>query len=290
MRQLRISKSITSRESQSLEKYLTEIGKISLLTPEQEVELSRRIQTWDQRALEELVEANLRFVVSVAKQYQWAGLSLSDLINEGNVWLITWAKRYDATKWFKFISYAVRRIRQAILSAIADQSRVVRLPLNKVWLLSKINNSRNELTHLLDREPSNEEIADNMNVRYNHVEEVIWLSWLHISLDAHIDEGEPEKGSLLDLIPNAVHDAPSKSLEIEQSLNIDIVTVLRSLSERERDIIKYYFWFHGRIYSLDEIAEIFDITRERARQIKDKALLKLRRTGRSAILRKYLAS
>ena len=289
MRQLKITKSITNRESQSLEKYLQEIGKVDLLTPEEEVELAKQIKQGDQISLERLTKANLRFVVSVAKQYQNQGLSLSDLINEGNLGLIKAAQRFDETRGFKFISYAVWWIRQSILQALAEQSRIVRLPLNKVGSLNKINRAFSELEQEFEREPSAEELATVLEIPTEEVETTLGVAARHVSMDAPFVEGEDN--SLLDVLENDSTPATDSVLEYKDSLRKEIERALGTLTDRQADVIKLYFGIgveHPE--SLEDIGDKFGLTRERVRQIKDKAINKLRSTTRSKLLKQYLGS
>lgn len=287
MRQLKITKSITNRESQSLEKYLQEIGKVDLLTPEEEVELAKRIKQGDQEALEKLTKANLRFVVSVAKQYQNQGLSLSDLINEGNLGLIKAAQRFDETRGFKFISYAVWWIRQSILQALAEQSRIVRLPLNKVGSLNKINRAFSELEQSFEREPLPEELAQQLNISTNEVETTLSVAARHVSVDAPFVEGEDN--SLLDVLESTGLPETDEKLEYMESLRQEIERSLGTLSERQADIIRLYFGLGlEHPISLEDIGNRFGLTRERVRQIKDKAINKLRSASRSKLLKHYL--
>ena len=289
MRQLKITKSITNRESQSLEKYLQEIGKVDLLTPEEEVELAKRIKQGDQAALEKLTKANLRFVVSVAKQYQNQGLSLSDLINEGNLGLIKAAQRFDETRGFKFISYAVWWIRQSILQALAEQSRIVRLPLNKVGSLNKINKAFSELEQEYEREPSPDELADNLEIGTEEVETTLGVAARHVSMDAPFVEGEDN--SLLDVLENSSTPGTDQELDYNQSLRLEIERSLSTLTERQCDVIKLYFGIGvEHPMSLEDIGEKFGLTRERVRQIKDKAINKLRSANRSKLLKHYLGA
>jgi RNA polymerase primary sigma factor len=289
MRQLKITKSITNRESQSLEKYLQEIGKVDLLTPEEEVELAKRIKQGDQAALEKLTKANLRFVVSVAKQYQNQGLSLSDLINEGNLGLIKAAQRFDETRGFKFISYAVWWIRQSILQALAEQSRIVRLPLNKVGSLNKINKAFSELEQEYEREPSSDELAEMLDIPTEEVETTLGVAARHVSMDAPFVEGEDN--SLLDVLENASTPDTDQELDYNQSLRREIERSLSTLTERQCDVIKLYFGIGvEHPMSLEDIGEKFGLTRERVRQIKDKAINKLRSANRSKLLKGYLGS
>lgn len=289
MRQLKITKSITNRESQSLEKYLQEIGKVDLLTPEEEVDLAQRIKQGDQEALEQLTKANLRFVVSVAKQYQNQGLSLSDLINEGNLGLIKAAQRFDETRGFKFISYAVWWIRQSILQALAEQSRIVRLPLNKVGSLNKINRAFSELEQEFEREPSPEELADILEISTEEVETTLGVAARHVSMDAPFVEGEDN--SLLDVLENNSTPDTDKKLEYSQSLRTEIERSLSTLTERQAEVLKYYFGIGiEHPMSLEDIGDRFGLTRERVRQIKDKAINKLRSASRSKLLKHYLGT
>ncbi|MBP8724785.1 MAG: sigma-70 family RNA polymerase sigma factor [Saprospiraceae bacterium] len=287
MRQLKITKSITNRESQSLEKYLQEIGKVDLLTPEEEVDLAKKIKQGDQGALERLTKANLRFVVSVAKQYQNQGLSLSDLINEGNLGLIKAAQRFDETRGFKFISYAVWWIRQSILQALAEQSRIVRLPLNKVGSLNKINRAFSELEQEFEREPSAEELATVLEIPTEEVETTMGVAARHVSIDAPFVEGEDN--SLIDVLENDSTPATDAKLEFKDSLRMEIERALGTLTDRQADVIKLYFGIgveHPE--SLEDIGDKFGLTRERVRQIKDKAINKLRSASRSKLLKQYL--
>jgi RNA polymerase primary sigma factor len=289
MRQLKITKSITNRESQSLEKYLQEIGKVDLLTPEEEVDLAQRIKQGDQEALEKLTKANLRFVVSVAKQYQNQGLSLSDLINEGNLGLIKAAQRFDETRGFKFISYAVWWIRQSILQALAEQSRIVRLPLNKVGSLNKINRAFSELEQEFEREPSAAELADLLDINTEEVETTLGVAARHVSMDAPFVDGEDN--SLLDVLENTKTPKTDTGLEYNQSLSTEIERSLGTLTERQSDVIKLYFGIGAEHQmSLEDIGDKFGLTRERVRQIKDKAINKLRSASRSKLLKQYLGA
>ena len=287
MRQLKISKSITNRESQSIEKYLQEIGKEDLLTPEEEVELAKRIRQGDQVALEKLTRANLRFVVSVAKQYQNSSLSLNDLINEGNLGLVKAAQKFDETRGFKFISYAVWWIRQSIIQALAEHSRLVRLPLNKVGSLTKINKTYSELEQKYQREPSPEEIAMLMEVTVEEVEATLGISARHVSMDAPFAEGETN--SLIDVLDNPNADKTDNNLEYKESLSLETERILSSLTEREREVIKLFFGISvEHPMTLEDIGDNLGITRERIRQIKDKAITKLRSQSRSKALKAYL--
>ena len=286
MRQLKITQSITNRESQSLDKYLHEIGKVDLITAEEEVILAQKIREGDQAALERLTKTNLRFVVSVAKQYQNQGLTLGDLINEGNLGLIKAAKRFDETKGFKFISYAVWWIRQSILQAIAEQSRIVRLPLNQVGSLSKISKAFSKLEQEFEREPSPEELAILLETTVDKISDTMSNSGRHVSMDAPFVQGE--ENTLLDVLEN--QDTPqTDSMLINESLSEEIKRSLATLTEREREIIVLFFGLGtNHALSLEEIGEKFNLTRERVRQIKDKALQRLRHTSRSKILKSYL--
>lgn len=285
MRQLKITQSITNRESQSLDKYLHEIGKVDLITAEEEVILAQKIREGDQAALERLTKTNLRFVVSVAKQYQNQGLTLGDLINEGNLGLIKAAKRFDETKGFKFISYAVWWIRQSILQAIAEQSRIVRLPLNQVGSLSKISKAFSKLEQEYEREPSPEELADTLETTVDKISDTLSNSGRHVSMDAPFVQGE--ENTLLDVLEN--NDPNTDSSLINESLSEEIKRSLATLTEREREIIVLFFGLStNHPLSLEEIGEKFNLTRERVRQIKDKALQRLRHTSRSKILKSYL--
>ncbi|MEX8548781.1 RNA polymerase sigma factor RpoD/SigA [uncultured Mucilaginibacter sp.] len=285
MRQLKITQSITNRESQSLDKYLHEIGKVDLITAEEEVILAQKIREGDQAALERLTKTNLRFVVSVAKQYQNQGLTLGDLINEGNLGLIKAAKRFDETKGFKFISYAVWWIRQSILQAIAEQSRIVRLPLNQVGSLSKISKAFSKLEQEYEREPSPEELADILETTVDKISDTLSNSGRHVSMDAPFVQGE--ENTLLDVLDNK--EPNTDSMLIDESLAEEIRRSLSSLTEREREIIVLFFGLGANSpFSLEEIGEKFTLTRERVRQIKDKALQRLRHTSRSKILKSYL--
>ena len=285
MRQLKITKSITNRESASLDKYLQEIGKEDLITVEEEVELAQRIRKGDQKALEKLTRANLRFVVSVAKQYQNQGLSLPDLINEGNLGLIKAAEKFDETRGFKFISYAVWWIRQSILQALAEQSRIVRLPLNQVGSLNKINKAFSRFEQENERRPSPEELADSLDLPAEKVADTLRGSGRHISVDAPFVEGEDN--SLLDVLVNDDSPIADRTL-INESLSTEVERALSTLTERERDIIKLFFGINTQEMTLEEIGEKFGLTRERVRQIKEKAIRRLRHSSRSKLLKTYL--
>ena len=287
MRQLKITKSITNRESQSLEKYLQEIGKVDLISPEEEVQLAIRIKQGDQRALDRLTKANLRFVVSVAKQYQNQGLSLPDLINEGNLGLIKAAQRFDETRGFKFISYAVWWIRQSVLQALAEQSRIVRLPLNKVGLTNRINKAFSQLEQEYEREPSAEELAEVLEIEIEEVSSSLNISSRHLSMDSPLSDGE--ENTLMDVMenPNAV--ATDGELDHDESLKTEISRSLKTLTERQQDVIKYFFGIGvDHPLSLEDIGERFNLTRERVRQIKDKAISKLKTNNRCRLLKGYL--
>ena len=286
MRQLKISKQITNRESQSLDKYLQEIGKVDLLTPDEEVILAQKIREGDQLSLERLTKANLRFVVSVAKQYQNQGLSLGDLINEGNLGLIKAAQRFDETRGFKFISYAVWWIRQSILQALAEQSRIVRLPLNRVGSLNKISKTFSVLEQKFEREPSPEELAEVLEISTGEVVDTLKISGRHVSMDAPFVQGE--ENSLLDVLENDSEDKPDSGL-INDSLRREVQRALSTLTQREADVVTLYFGLNGEhAMTLEEIGEKFNLTRERVRQIKEKAIRRLRHTSRSKALKTYL--
>lgn len=286
MRQLKISKQITNRESQSLDKYLQEIGKVDLLTPGEEVELAKRIKAGDRAALERLTKANLRFVVSVAKQYQNQGLSLNDLINEGNLGLVKSAQRFDETRGFKFISYAVWWIRQSILQALAEQSRIVRLPLNRVGSVNKLSRTFAQLEQKYKREPTPDELAQELTLTINEVSDTMKISGRHVSVDAPFVQGE--ENSLLDVLENNTEDKPDEPL-INESLQKDIQRALAVLTEREAGVLSFYFGLEGtHPMTLEEIGARFSLTRERVRQIKEKAIKKLRNTANNKVLRPYL--
>lgn len=286
MRQLKISKQVTNRDTLSLDKYLQEISKVELLSPELEVELAKLIKKGDRQALETLIKGNLRFVVSVAKQYQNQGLSLPDLINEGNLGLIKAAERFDETRGFKFISYAVWWIRQSILQALAEQARIVRLPLNKIGSINKINKAFSQLEQEFQREPTQEELADILETRIELIESSLGVSSSHMSMDAPLSDDE--SNSLYDVLLN--NDSPSPDNElITDSLRKEIERSLATLGEREADILRFYFGLNGIPPStLEEIGEEFDLTRERVRQIKEKAIKRLRNQYRNRLLRSYL--
>jgi RNA polymerase primary sigma factor len=287
MRQLKITKSITNRESQSLEKYLQEIGKVELISPEEEVKLAIRIKQGDQKALDKLTKANLRFVVSVAKQYQNQGLSLPDLINEGNLGLIKAAQRFDETRGFKFISYAVWWIRQSILQALAEQSRIVRLPLNKVGLTNRIQKAYSLLEQEFEREPSAEELAEILELDIEEVSSTLGISARHISMDTPLSEGEDN--TLIDVMENPNAERAETNIEHKESLKQEIDRSLRTLTERQKEVICFFFGIGvDHPMSLEDIGTRFNLTRERVRQIKDKAITKLRSNTRSKMLRSYL--
>ncbi len=285
MRQLKITKSITNRESASLDKYLQEIGKEELITVDEEVELAQRIRQGDRIALEKLTKANLRFVVSVAKQYQNQGLSLPDLINEGNLGLIKAAEKFDETRGFKFISYAVWWIRQSILQALAEQSRIVRLPLNQVGSLNKINKAFSKFEQENERKPTPDELAKELDIPAEKVSDTLRVSGRHISVDAPFVAGE--ENSLLDVLENV--DLPhTDSILINESLSKEIERALATLTERERDIIRFFFGISCQEMTLEEIGDKFGLTRERVRQIKEKAIRRLRHSTKSKLLKAYL--
>jgi RNA polymerase primary sigma factor len=287
MRQLKITQKITNRESQSLDKYLSEIAKIELITAEEEVNLAKRIREGDQKALEKLVNANLRFVVSVAKQYQQASMTLSDIINEGNLGLIKAASRFDETRGFKFISYAVWWIRQSILQALAEQSRIVRLPLNRVGSLNKINQTFSELEQVHQREPTDEELAKALDTTVDDIRTNLSYKGRKISMDAPLGH-DSDAGSLLDVMPDEAGSIPDAEL-MNASLKNEIQQALSRLSEREAQVLSLYYGLSGgHALSLHDISEQFDLTRERVRQIKDKATQKLRKTPRFEELKSFL--
>jgi len=289
MRQLKITKSITNRESQSLEKYLQEIGKVELISPEEEVKLARQIKLGDQKSLDRLTKANLRFVVSVAKQYQNQGLSLPDLINEGNLGLIKAAQRFDETRGFKFISYAVWWIRQSILQSLAEQARIVRLPLNKVGLTNRVQKAYSQLEQEFEREPSAEELAEVLQMDLDEVTATLSISTRHVSMDTPLSEGE--EGTLLDVLENTNSERTDAELDHRQSLKQEIDRSMKALTERQKEVICYFFGIGvDHPMSLEDIGERFNLTRERVRQIKDKAITKLRTTNRSKHLRTYLGA
>ena len=285
MRQLKITKSITNRESASLDKYLQEIGREELVSPEEEVELAQRIRQGDQVALEKLTRANLRFVVSVAKQYQNQGLSLPDLINEGNLGLIKAAEKFDETRGFKFISYAVWWIRQIILQALAEQSRIVRLPLNQVGSLNKINKALGRFEQENERQPSTQELADMIDIPKDKIDDTLRVSGRHVSMDAPFVDGEDN--SLLDVLPNDDSPMADRGLN-KESLSTEVERALQVLTPREREIIKCFFGIGCQEMTLEEIGENLDLTRERVRQIKEKAIRKLKKPSASKLLVTYL--
>ena len=286
MRQLKITKQVTNRETASLDKYLQEIAKYDLITADEEVELAQRIKAGDEEALEKLVKANLRFVVSVAKQYQNQGLSLPDLINEGNMGLIKAARRFDETRGFKFISYAVWWIRQSILQALAEQSRIVRLPLNKIGNINKINKAIAKLEQKNERPPTIDELAEELDMSPEDVKESLKNAGRHISMDAPLVEGEDS--NLYDVLRAGDMPNPDKEL-LQESLRTEIERALSTLNEREADVIRLYYGLNGNHpLTLEEIGETFGLTRERVRQIKEKAIRRMKHTSRSKILKKYL--
>jgi RNA polymerase primary sigma factor len=283
---LKIAKQFTNRESQSLDKYLQEIGKVDLLSPEDEIQLAIKIRKGDRSAFEQLTKANLRFVVSVAKQYQNQGLSLGDLINEGNLGLIKAATRFDETRGFKFISYAVWWIRQSILQALAEQSRIVRLPLNRVGTLNKIGKAYSNLEQEYEREPNSSELAKELQMDADEIAEALKISGRHISMDAPLTQGDENR--LLDVIENEEHPAPDHLL-MSESLKTEINRILSTLSDREAEVIKFYFGLNKEhSLTLEEIGERFNLTRVRVRQIKEKAIRRLRHASRSKNLKSYL--
>jgi RNA polymerase primary sigma factor len=288
MRQLKITKQVTNRETASLDKYLQEIGRVELITADEEVELARRIREGDRAALERLTNANLRFVVSVSKQYQNQGLSLPDLINEGNLGLIKAAERFDETRGFKFISYAVWWIRQSILQALAEQARIVRLPLNKIGTINKINRAYSELEQKFERPPSADELADFLDCTPEEVKQSMANNGRHISMDAPLVEGDESSSSMYDVLLNDSLPGPERELVVE-SLRKDIERSLSTLTSREGDVVRLYYGLNGKHpLTLEEIGERFDLTRERVRQIKEKAIRRLKHTSRSRMLKSYL--
>ena len=288
MRQLKITKQVTNRETASLDKYLQEIGRVDLITAEEEVELARRIKKGDQVALEKLTKANLRFVVSVSKQYQNQGLSLPDLINEGNLGLIKAAQRFDETRGFKFISYAVWCMRQSILQALAEQSRIVRLPLNKIGSINKINKAFARLEQEFERPPTAAELAETLDMTLDEVKQSMKNAGRHVSMDAPLKDGDESSSNMYDVMRTG--DTPSPDTELmTESLRKEIERSLRTLTPREGDVIRLYFGLNGEHpMTLEEIGERFDLTRERVRQIKEKAIRRLKHTSRSRILKSYL--
>ncbi len=288
MRQLKITRQVTNRDTPSLDKYLHEIGKVELITADEEVELARKIKLGDQKALTKLVNANLRFVVSVSKQYQNQGLSLPDLINEGNLGLIKAALRFDETRGFKFISYAVWWIRQSILQSLAEQARIVRLPLNKIGAINKINKSFSKLEQQYEREPTADEIATDLDIGQKEVKEFLKSSGRHISMDAPLNS--EDDGDMYDVLSSNDAELPDSDL-ISHSLRMEIERILTTLSPRESDIVRLYFGLSGKhAYSLEEIGEEFGLTRERVRQIKEKAIRRLKHTSKSKLLKSYLGN
>ncbi len=288
MRQLKIVKQVTNREVASLDKYLQEISREGMISADEEVELAIRIKAGDQRALEKLTRANLRFVVSVAKQYQNQGMTLPDLINEGNVGLIKAAERFDETRGFKFISYAVWWIRQAILQALAEQARIVRLPLNKIGTINKLNRAFSELEQKYERPPSAEELAEFMGVSVSDVKQSLQSNGRHVSMDAPLTEGDESSSSLYDVLPNTYSETPDVDL-VKDSLRKDIERSLSTLTSREGEVVRLYFGLNGRYpLTLEEIGDKFDLTRERVRQIKEKAIRRMKHTSRSKMLKNYL--
>jgi len=288
MRQLKITRQVTNRDTPSLDKYLHEIGKVELISAEEEVELARRIKQGDQHALTKLVNSNLRFVVSVSKQYQNQGLSLPDLINEGNLGLIKAALRFDETRGFKFISYAVWWIRQSILQALAEQSRIVRLPLNKIGSINKINKTFARLEQEFEREPTIDEIALNLDIGLKEVKEYLKSTGRHVSMDAPLNS--EDEGDMYDILSSTDNELPDRDL-ISHSLRLEIERILTTLSPREADIVRLYFGLNDKhAFSLEEIGEEFGLTRERVRQIKEKAIRRLKHTSKSKLLRSYLGS
>jgi RNA polymerase primary sigma factor len=288
MRQLKITKQVTNRETASLDKYLQEIGRVELITAEEEVELARRIKAGDRAALERLTNANLRFVVSVSKQYQNQGLSLPDLINEGNLGLIKAAERFDETRGFKFISYAVWWIRQSILQALAEQARIVRLPLNKIGTINKINRAFSELEQKFERPPSADELAEFLECTPEEVKQSLANNGRHVSMDAPLVEGDDSSSSMYDVLLNDSLPGPERELVVE-SLRQDIERSLSTLTSREGDVVRLYYGLNGKHpLTLEEIGERFDLTRERVRQIKEKAIRRLKHTSRSRMLKSYL--
>ena len=288
MRQLKIIKQVTNRETASLDKYLQEIGRVDMITADEEVELAKRIKNGDRVALDKLTKANLRFVVSVSKQYQNQGLALPDLINEGNVGLMKAAQRFDETRGFKFISYAVWWIRQAILQALAEQARIVRLPLNKIGVINKINKAYSDLEQMYERPPSASELADTLECSIEEVRQSIANSGRHVSMDASLVEGKDSSFNMYDLLPNDSLPGPETELT-KDSLRKDIERSLRTLTMREGEVVRLYFGLNGKYpLTLEEIGDQFELTRERVRQIKEKAIRRLKHTSRSKMLKTYL--
>ena len=288
MRQLKIIKQVTNRETASLDKYLQEIGRVDMISADEEVELAKRIKNGDRAALDKLTKANLRFVVSVSKQYQNQGLALPDLINEGNVGLMKAAQRFDETRGFKFISYAVWWIRQSILQALAEQARIVRLPLNKIGVINKINKAYSELEQMYERPPSAAELADALECSVEEVRQSLKNNGRHVSMDASLVEGEDSSFNMYDLLPNDSLPGPENELT-KDSLRKDIERSLMTLTMREGEIVRLYFGLNGKYpLTLEEIGDQFELTRERVRQIKEKAIRRLKKTSRSNILKTYL--
>jgi len=288
MRQLKITKQVTNRETASLDKYLQEIGRVDLITADEEIELARKIKQGDSQALDRLTKANLRFVVSVSKQYQNQGLALPDLINEGNLGLIKAAQRFDETRGFKFISYAVWWIRQSILQALAEQARIVRLPLNKIGIINKVNKAFSELEQELGRTPTIDELADALEISDADVKQSMANSGRHVSMDAPLKDGDEGSSSLYDILQNTENNNPERELILE-SLRSEIVRSLNTLKLREADVIRLYYGLDGTApLTLAEIGQRFDLTRERVRQIKEKGIRKLKNASRSKILKAYL--
>jgi len=288
MRQLKITKQVTNRETASLDKYLQEIGRVDLISAEEEVELARKIKEGDQAALEKMVKANLRFVVSVSKQYQNQGLTLPDLINEGNLGLIKAAQRFDETRGFKFISYAVWWIRQSILQALAEQSRIVRLPLNKIGSINKINKAFAKLEQKFERPPNAEELAELLDLSTQEVKQSLRNAGRHVSMDAPLKDGDESSSNMYEVLQSGDSPSPENGL-ITESLRREIERSLSTLTTREADVVRLYFGLNGQHpMTLEEIGERFDLTRERVRQIKEKAIRRLKHTSRSKILKTYL--
>ena len=288
MRQFKISKQVTNRESASLDKYLQEISRMDLISAEEEVELAQKIKAGDQNALERLTKANLRFVISVSKQYQNQGLTLPDLINEGNLGLIKAAQRFDETRGFKFISYAVWWIRQSILQALAEQARIVRLPLNKIGSINRINKAFSELEQRLERPPSADELAELLECNSDEIRQSMAINGKHFSLDAPMVEGDDSSSNMYDILLN--DSLPSPEIElVSESLRIEINRSLSTLTQREGDVVRLYYGLNGKYpLTLEEIGEQFELTRERVRQIKEKAIRRLKHTARSRMLKSYL--
>ena len=289
MRQLKIAKQVTNRETASLDKYLQEIGRVDLITADEEVELAKRIKEGDRQALERLTKANLRFVVSVSKQYQNQGLTLSDLINEGNLGLIKAAERFDETRGFKFISYAVWWIRQSILQALAEQARIVRLPLNKIGNINKINRAYSELEQKFERPPSADELAEMLDCTPQEVKQSLSQNGRHISMDAPLVEGDDSSSSMCDVMGSQDSLPSPESNLVMESLRCDIRQSLKSLTPRESEVVSMFYGLEGKMpLSLEEIGDRFDLTRERVRQIKEKAIRRLKHTSKNVVLKSYL--